>query len=124
MTGITQRTLRKHVASGTLVGEKVAGRWRYAPEEVGRFMNRPEIRKLSARHRRAMADDFLNNRHKAAPSMLCVLDMPDAPETFLQNLLAACRDVEMRYEQDGTTGMTRVTLIGLPEAVQRVLKEL
>lgn len=121
MTGITERTLRKYVASGALAGEKIAGKWRYTFEEVGRFMSRPEVRKLAAQHRRALADDFLNARIKNAPSMLCVLDLPGAPETFLENLLAACEGVEMRYAQDVETGMTRVTLVGSPEAVHGVL---
>jgi len=122
MTGITERTLRKYVASGALAGEKIAGKWRYTPEEVGRFMSRPEIRKLAAQRRRALADDFLNARIKGAPGMLCVLDMPGAPETFLENLLAACEDVEMRYAQDAGTDMTRVTLVGSPEAVREVIR--
>ncbi len=124
MSGITERTLRKHVASGALTGEKIGGKWRYTEEEVIRFLDRPEIRKLSAQHRRALADDFLNARVKPAPALLCVLDMPETPETLLENLLAACEGVEMRYSRDAETGMTRVTLVGPPEAVRRVLDRL
>ncbi len=121
MTRITERTLRKYVASGALAGEKTDGKWRFTQEEVGRFLNRREIRKLAAQHRRALADDFLNSPVKSAPGMLCVLDMPGAPETFLEKLLAACGDVEMTYSWDAGTDMTRVTLVGLPAAVRRVL---
>lgn len=124
MTGITERTLRKHVASGALRGEKIGGKWRYAEQELGRFLDSPEIKKLAARHRRALADDFLNARIKPAPSMLCVFDLPGAPEIFLEKLLAACVGVEMRFAQDAGTHMTRVTLVGSPEAVQRVLEKL
>ena len=124
MTGITERTLRKYVGSGALAGEKIAGKWRYTAEEAGRFLDRPEVKKLAARHRRALADDFLNTRIKPAPSMLCVLDMPGAPETFLESLLAACEGVQMAYAFDRATGMTRVTLVGAPEAVGKALSRL
>jgi hypothetical protein len=124
MTGITERTLRKHVASGALAGEKVHGKWRYTLEEVGRFMSRPEVKKLAAQHRRALADDFLNTPIKSASAMLCVLDMPGASESFLENLLAACEGVQMAYSLDAGTNMTRVTLVGAPEAVRGVLEKL
>jgi hypothetical protein len=124
MSGITERTLRKRVASGALSGEKIRGKWRYTADEVVSFLDRPEVRKLAAQHRRALADDFLNNRIKPAPRMLCVLDMPDAPETFFEELLAALEGVEMRYARDAGTGMTRVTIVGPPEAVRRVLEKL
>ena len=124
MTRITERTLRKYVASGALAGEKTEGKWRFTAEEAGRFLNRKEIRKLAAQHRRALADDFLNNPVKSAPDMLCVLDMPGAPETFLEKLLAACGDVEMTYSHDVGTDMTRVTLVGSPEAVRKLLAQL
>lgn len=122
MTRITARTLRKYVASGALAGTKTDGKWRFAAEAVGHFLNRPEIKRLAAQHRRALADDFLNNPVKFAPDMLCVLDMPGAPETFLERLLAACEGVEMTYSRDAGTDMTRVTLVGSPAAVRLVLR--
>lgn len=124
MTGITARTLRKHIACGVLCGKKRGGKWRYTVEEVGRYMDRPQIKKLAAQHRRACADDFLNARIKPVPVCLYVVDMPNAPETFRANLLAACRDVEMRYVLDPGTNMTRVTLVGAPDAVRKVLEQL
>lgn len=124
MTGLAQRTLQKYVASGALAGEKVGGKWLYSREEAGRFLNRPEIRRLTAQRHRALADDFLNARIKPAPNMLCVLDVPGAPETFLEALLAGCAGVEMTYSFDAGTGMTRVTLIGAPDAVGKTLEGL
>jgi hypothetical protein len=124
MSRLTERTLRKYLADGTLIGEKADGRWRFSASQVMDFFLRPGIARLMEARRRAVADDFLNARIKPRPACLCVLDLPDAPDALLARVLDACVGLEMAYARDASTRMTRVTLAGDPAAVRAALEAL
>ena len=43
ITGLSDRTIRNYISQKTLVGEKTDGAWRFTPEQLGAFMNDPNV---------------------------------------------------------------------------------
>lgn len=75
-TGLTDRTIRKHLAAGLLQGTTEGGAWHFTAEAVGAFMNHPSVRPGIAAKKNAMIYDFLAYDKKTAHEACLVLDFP------------------------------------------------
>ena len=64
LTGLTDRTIRNHITSGVLKGEKINGIWHFSPDPVERFLRHPFVRQSLAARRQAVVSDYLMDDRK------------------------------------------------------------
>ena len=76
ITGLTDRTIRSHLASGILKGEKINGLWHFTPEQVEEFIRHPAVRPGIQAKRNAVVYDFLAEHRKKSGEACMILDFP------------------------------------------------
>ena len=83
ITGLTDRTLRNHIADGYLKGQKTNGAWQFTKQQVDDFFNAPQGWPGIHAKKNAIVYDFLRNKSKKARKMCVILDLPgeDGAET-------------------------------------------
>ena len=125
-TGLTDRSIRTHIAKGYLHGEKVDGTWRFSAEQVGNYFLRPEIKASMAARKNGVVYDFLQDTFKKEPQACFILDVPEfeqanlAAEFFLKEMnTEGYRG--LRYAFDNLNGIPRVILTGDAGEVLRML---
>ncbi len=115
-TGLTERTIRSHIAKGFLEGEKINGLWHFTPEQLDAFLRHPAVRPGILAKNNAIVYDFLLDAHKAAPQSCLVLDLPGySSDTISEFFCDAARDIhtgDFHFSFDGLGRSPRVILRG------------
>ena len=87
-TGLSERTIRSHIAAGFLKGEKINGLWHFTPEEVENFINHPSVKPGILAKSNSLVYDFLSDTGKKADEMVVILDMPGKSKIEISNFFA------------------------------------
>ncbi len=126
MTGFSERTVRRYLASGQLKGEKRDGVWEFTPEQFDAFLRQNMVRQSLEAKDNAFVYDFLLLGRKPAPSACAALDLPvaQAEEAALrERLMDSINRLELACRYRYRDGMARLVLSGPPERVGRLLAE-
>ena len=78
ITGLTDRTLRTYISQKTLEGEKHNGAWRFTAEQLGTFLNDPNVLPGIRTKKNAIVYDFLADSHRLKQECCMLLDLPAA----------------------------------------------
>ncbi len=120
-TGLTDRTIRRYISSGMLVGEKINGLWHFTPEQVDAFMVHPSVWPSIQAKKNSIVYDFLLDRKKKHEEICMILDLPeDAPKTAAEYFCYAISNADaeqIHFSFDYVCGMPRVILRGAPAQV-------
>ena len=120
-TGLTDRTIRNHIASGFLHGEKINGLWHFTPEQVDQFLRHPAVRPGILAKNNALVYDFLADGKKQSPTGCFILDLPGedtkkCTEFFCYEIVNGdFHDLRFTYDAVGDT--PRVILRGPVEQI-------
>lgn len=126
-TGLTDRTLRTHIAQGSLSGTKVDGAWRFTAEQVKTFLSLPHVWPGIQAKKNAIVLDFLRSKSAGTPKMCVVWDFPgeDSQEisTAFCRLLSETTDPkeELTFSADSTGTCPRIILRGASHDVLSLL---
>jgi len=127
ITGLTTRTLRNHLASGLLGGEKIDGNWAFTEEDIGKFLAAPEVKQALAAKDSALVHDFMADAYKKTNSICMMLDFPVGHDEasaisdfFCRAVSESEGGVQMRFNYD--RGCARVILSGREEPVLTVIR--
>ena len=126
-TGLTDRTIRKYIASGILRGEKIDGLWHFTPEQVEEFIRHPAVRPSILAKKNALVYDFLLNDRKTEPEACLILDLPGADQKGAAEFFC-CRISKgnfqnIRFSFDGAGRTPRVILKGNTREVLALANE-
>lgn len=118
ITGLTDRTLRSHLALGNLRGEKVGGAWQFTPGQVEDFIKLPQVRPGIQAKKNAIVYDFLLAKAKSGHEMCVILDLPGengaaVSDYFCKAMCAqTAPESELRFAFEDRGGCPRVILRG------------
>lgn len=125
-TGLTERTIRNHMASGFLEGEKIEGMWHFTPEQVEKFIYHPAVRPgILAKHNSLVYDHLLDTG-KTQETACVILDVPGGRHIEIAEFFSytipwnSLRDVRFYYDAIGD--LSRIILTGNAEAVFCVIR--
>ena len=124
-TGLTDRTIRSHIANGFLQGEKINGIWHFTPEQVDAFMRHPAVRPSITAKNNGLVYDFLLNPSGEEHRCCMVLDLPGAEKTGLTEFF--CYSIgredlhDFQFSFDGLDKVPRVILRGNTKEVLRLV---
>ena len=124
-TGLTDRTIRNHLSTGILQGEKINGLWHFTPEQVEAFVRHPAVRPGILAKNNALVYDFLLNNAKKEPEICMISDLPGADEKALCEYF--CYEISngdyqnIRFSFDGVGKTPRVILKGRSADVLRLI---
>ena len=120
-TGLTDRTIRSHIAVGFLQGEKINGLWHFTPEQVDAFLRHPAVRPGILAKNNAIIYDFLADGKKKEPSVCFILDLPGEDTKkcteFFCYELANGDFHDLRFAYDALDGTPRIILRGPVEQI-------
>lgn len=127
ITGLTDRTLRNHLALGNLEGEKVGSAWQFTPQQVEAFFKLPQVWPSIQAKKNAIVYDFLLTKSKKARKMCVILDLPGEDGNDIASYF--CRQVsgyttpaeELRFSSENVGGCPRVILRGGADDVMALL---
>ena len=124
-TGLSDRTIRNHIAAGFLQGEKINGLWHFTPEQVDEFLRHPAVRPGILAKNNAVVYDFLADGKKTEPSGCFILDLPgedirECTEFFCYEI-AQGNFHDFRFSMDSVGGTPRLILRGPTEQVLPLL---
>ena len=127
MTGLTDRTLRRYIASGILKGEKISGLWHFSREETDKLMNHPAVKAEIRAKCRGEIDEFLGKKKASQSEMCVILDVPQAEKrafwTYFHHQLGERLPEDVRFFPDASAPQARVVLMGKPEILMDFLRE-
>lgn len=129
ITGLTDRTLRNHLALGNLEGEKVGSAWQFTPQQVEAFLRLPQVRPVILAKKNAIVYDFLLTKSKKTRKMCVILDLPGEDGKEISSYF--CRQISARtspaekltFSSEDTGGCPRVILRGGADDVMALLEE-
>jgi hypothetical protein len=78
ITGLSDRTIRNHLAQGILRGEMINGMWHFTPEQVTDYVSHPAVRPSIAAKHHSIVYDFLADTKRSSRQTCMILDLPDA----------------------------------------------
>ena len=115
-TGLTDRTIRSHIASGLLQGEKINGIWHFTSEQTAAFLSHPAVRPGILAKQNGIVYDFLLDGKKKEQQCCMILDLPgentgEVSEFFCQAILNADLH-DFHFSFDGIPSTPRVILKG------------
>lgn len=126
-TGLTDRTLRNHLASGILQGEKCNGMWRFTPEQVETFLAHPAVRPGILARNHSLVYDFLMDTKKPCQQTCMILDIPSGNaediSAFFCNRINEGGDNSLRFSFHMQAPHSRVILTGPCTAVLALVNE-
>ena len=120
-TGLTDRTIRSHIAAGFLQGEKINGLWHFTPEQIDRFLRHPAVRPGILAKNNAIVYDFLADDRKQEACGCIILDLPG--EDVQKCTEFFCYEIangdfhDFRFAYDAVGGTPRVILRGPAEQI-------
>ena len=115
-TGLSERTIRSHIASGFLEGEKINGLWHFTPEEVENFINHPSVKPGILAKSNSLVYDFLSHTDKKLDEIAVVLDIPNKSKMEISMLF--CKEIcdgdykNIRFSFGNLAGINRVIVSG------------
>ena len=116
ISGLTDRTIRSHISSGILEGEKINGLWHFTPEQVEAYLRHPAVRPSILAKNNGMVYDFLLEDKKQHQEACIILDLPGADEKETAEFFCYAinngdyQDLQFRF--DSISGIPRVILRG------------
>ena len=120
-TGLSERTIRNHIAAGFLQGEKINGLWHFTPEQVDAFLRHPAVRPGILAKTNAIVYDFLADGKKPEPSGCFILDIPgenvEACSAFFCYEISNGDFRDLRFSMDAVGGTPRMILRGPLEQI-------
>ena len=115
-TGLSDRTVRKYIASDILKGELINGIWHFTPEQVEDFIHHSAVRPSILAKHNAHVYDFLAETKKSVPQICMILDLPDADHKNVADYFcSAIRESDLhsfRFSFDSVNGIPRIILKG------------
>lgn len=125
MTGLSDRTIRSHLAQGNLKGEMINGMWHFTPEQVMDFVTHPAVRPGIVTKNNSLVYDFLTNTKHETPQVCMILDLPGEDRKALGEYFSytiSNGDYHaIRFAFDGVGATPRVILSGDTEEVLRLV---
>lgn len=124
LTGFSERTLRAHLKTGILQGEKINGLWHFTPEQVESFLAHPAVRPTILTKHNAVIYDFLAERHQN-DSTCVILDLPSCERKKTVEFF--CKEINegtfqsLRFCFDVVSKIPRIILAGCAEDVRKLL---
>ncbi len=115
-TGLTDRTVRTHLALGFLQGEKINGIWHFTPEQVDAYIRNPAVAPGIQAKANGQVYDFLLADRKSTAQSCVILDLPAAdPQAVADHFCYAINngaysDLQFSFRHLG--GVPRVILSG------------
>ena len=120
-TGLTDRTIRSHLASGILQGEKINGIWHFTPEQVDAFLRHPAVRPSITAKNNGLVYDFLLNPAEEEHRCCMILDLPGADRRSLTEFFCYAIGREdlhnFQFSFDGLDRIPRVIIRGNTDEV-------
>jgi len=116
LTGLTDRTIRKHISSGLLRGEIIHGLWHFSWAETESFIRHPSVRASILTKQNAAVHDFLLENHRKSCEACMIVDFPgenpkEIAEYFFYSIAQeSMQDVFLAF--DGAGASTRIILKG------------
>jgi len=127
ITGLSERTVRSHIAAGFLQGEKHNGAWRFTREEIESFVTHSAVRPGILARKNALVYDFMLQDKKSAPEACIILDIEkgkgSAAAEFFCRRISTGTEKNIRFSYDGVKGANRVILRGDIGAVLAIVNE-
>ena len=127
MTGLTDRTIRSHIAAGFLQGEKINGLWHFTPEQVNAYIRHSAVRPGLISKERAAVLEFLDQEDHTVPAACIILDLPG--EQPHQNMEFFCRAIcdghyeGIRFSFDAVGKTPRIILSGPANQVLELTRQ-
>lgn len=87
LTGISDRTLRKYIREGKLIGELKGGRWLFRYEQIRSFISAPVMESTFKLVRASVYSHYVSDNHFDKPMRFVYLDIPRCDEETLQELI-------------------------------------
>ena len=121
-TGLSDRTLRNHIASGFLKGEKINNIWHFTPEQVDAYIRHPAVRPSILAKNNALVYDFLLNTKKTAQQSCVILDYPGCDINQLTEFFCSAINTDnsldhFHFSFTNLDGVPRVILTGQTQQV-------
>ena len=120
-TGLTERTIRSHIAAGFLQGEKINGLWHFTPEQVDQFLRHPAVRPGILAKSNAIVYDFLADGKKQEAAGCLILDVPGVDTKkcaeFFCYEISSGEFHNLRFSMDAVGGTPRIILRGPVEQI-------
>ena len=124
-TGLSDRTIRNHIASGFLQGEKINGLWHFTPEQVDAFLRHPTVRPSITAKNNGLVHDFLLDRAAEEHRCCMVLDLPGAEKKGLTEFFCYAIGREdlhdLQFSFDGLDKVPRVIIRGNTKEVLQLV---
>ncbi len=124
-TGLSDRTIRNHLAQGNLKGEMINGMWHFTAEQVTDFVSHPAVRPGIVAKNNSLVYDFMMETKRESPQTCMILDLPGADRKELTEYF--CYTItngdysNIRFTFDGVGATPRVILSGDMEEVLRLV---
>ena len=128
ITGLSDRTIRSYISQNTLLGEKLNGAWQFTAEQLGDFMNDPNVLPGIRAKKNSIVYDFLVQNRRSKSEMCLMVDLPgrdsQAVSSFFCDAINAAIDAELHFSFDSLGGQTpRVILKGHPQQVLKLMEQ-
>lgn len=128
ITGLSDRTIRHYISQNTLLGEKINGAWQFSAEQLGDFMNDPNVLPGIRAKKNAIVYDFLLQNRRNESEMCLIVDLPgrdsQAVSSFFCDAINAAGNAELHFSFDSLGGQTpRVILKGNPQQVLKLMQQ-
>ena len=128
ITGLSDRTIRHYISQKVLDGEKMNGAWRFTAEQLGAFMNDPNVLPGIRAKKNAIIYDFLLENHRKEQEMCLIIDLPgensQAASAFFCEAINSSHDQSLHFSFDSLAGQTpRVILRGQPNEVMALIEQ-
>ena len=125
ITGLSDRMLRNHLASGILQGEKIEGKWVFTAEQIEEFVCHPAVRPGILAKQNAAVYDFLLENGKTACETCMVVDFPQCSKAEIARYFCSRISSEefrkIHFSFDGVPKVPRVILKGDTADVLRLI---
>ena len=127
ITGLSDRTLRHYISQHMLCGEKINGAWQFTPEQLGNFMNDPNVLPGIRAKKNALVYDFLADNRRKEQEMCLLVDLPGKDSqtvaAFFCESINAGGYESIHFSFDSLGGQTpRVILKGDPQEVLELIQ--
>ncbi len=75
ITYLSTRTIRNYLRDGLLTGRKIGGQWRFAEEDIEKFLTQGKVRSDMASEQRQQVLDFMDglNSDVPGPTQICTI---------------------------------------------------
>lgn len=115
ISGLSDRSIRNHLASGLLKGDNSSGKWQFSADDVAAWVDHPSVRPSILAKRNALVYDFMADGRKKESRICIVLDLPGEGIRAMNYFCKSISEGDfsnIRFNFDGQFGMSRVMLEG------------